>query len=732
MHFGATARLDMDAIVKGGIGVKLGKSFLAFVVALAMSLPVLPAPAYAEELMEEGGDGNDTTGQDDLLFQDIDGFELPGVNIADTERMDSELTDGSGDPSLVEESSIGELCEYESVGDEVSIRDRGSMSSAAESTGALEMNDEEAVDGALSLRTPLNSGSLGVSTFAAAASKTLPYNSSHIAGVGKQSGNSAHGSCCACYACAYGDTMFMKSVQNHTQYGCGNCGWKNWGTQRSDGSLRIVYDQINSGKPVVMHVANNSSWGTAGNQHWVLVIGYQNVSNADSISMGNLLVLDPWDASVVVASKRYNRHSDKRLRLSTLGKVVTTHTHSYSVANRTYFNDVRHTVSYNKCSCGAAKESTGEEHTFVWSGLKSKCSKCGTENVYHWNEGEYVTRQNASIFKGDNPDTGSQITVPAGTVLKVTDIKTSSWGRYIGKVSYGGKTGYTHLAWLRYNGNAGVHTFSNGKCTSCGIVQVGTRPGVYQLRGASATMYYQNVNASTNRKVTGDATVSIVRVEPTTYNYFWGYTNDGYVISMDQLATEPMKTSVPSSPPAVEPLPDIDSPNYDFDSSSGDSSINQGVWKKVGDRWWYSLKKGGYPTGWALIKGSWYLFDKSGWMLTGWQKVGGVWYYLKGSGAMATGWAKVGDSWYYLKSSGAMATGWQKVGGAWYFLKDSGAMATGWYKVGGKWYYSNGSGAMQANRWIGNYYVTVSGAMATNTWIGRYHVNTSGLWDRTR
>ena len=727
-NLGTPIRSKENVITERGIGIKAGRAFLTFAIALVMSFPVMPIPAYADGAQMEAESADDAT----TIKRDSLGVsaEMPGGDTA--EETISGSAEDSADLQLAEEEPISQFRNPMLVESDVEAPDDGLVSGANEPQVKSEAKIEEMSSDVLNLGATASSEPFSGSVFAAAGSCTLPYNASHIAGVGKQSGNSAHGSCCACYACAYGDTMFTKSVQGHTQYGCGNCGWKNWGTQRLDGSLRVVYDQINQGKPVVMHVANNSSWGTAGNQHWVLVVGYQNVSNPDSIGMGNLLVLDPWDASVIVASKRYNRHSDKRLRLSTLGKTVVAHTHSHSVVSYAYFNDVRHTVAYSKCSCGVAKESAREEHTFVWNGLKSTCSKCGAENVYHWNEGEYVARQNATIFKGDNPDTGSQITIPAGTVLKVTDIKTSSWGRYIGKVSYGGKTGYTHLAWFRYNGNAGVHTFSNGKCVSCGIAQVGTRPGVYQLRGSSATMYYQSVNASKNKKVSGNATVSIVKIEPTTYNYLWGYTNDGYVISMDQLSIEPMKVSAPSFPPAVEPLPDIDPPSYDFDSNLGNSSIGPGVWKKVGGRWWYSLNKGGYPTGWALINGSWYLFDKSGWMLTGWQKVGGTWYYLKPSGVMTTGWQKMGNTWYYLKSSGAMATGWQKVGGIWYYLKSSGAMATGWYKVGGKWYYSNASGAMQANRWIGNYYVTGSGAMATNTWIGRYHVNASGLWDKTR
>lgn len=398
------------------------------------------------------------------------------------------------------------------------------------------------------------------------------------------------------------------------------------------------------------------------------------------------------------------------------------HTHSHGVDSYTYYNDVRHSINYKKCSCGASKGAGREECSYVWKGVKRVCSKCGTEYVYHENEGEYVTRQTASVFKGDNPDTGSQISIPAGTVLKVTDIKLSSWGRWVGKVSYGGKTGYAHLCWFRYNGNAGKHSFANGKCTTCGIAQGGGRPGRYRAK-ANATLYYQNVSASRTRAVAKGATVDIVKVEPTTYNYYWGHTSDGYLVSMDQLEAEPLKVSAPGSIPTLDPIGSLDP--SDFELNTG------GVWKQSSGKWWYSFSNGGYAKGWCQIGGTWYLFDNAGWMLTGWQKVGGSWYYLNGSGAMQTGWAKVGGSWYYLGGSGAMRTGWLQLGGKWYYLNGSGAMATGWQKVGGTWYHFNGSGVMSRSCWVGNYYLTDSGAMATNAWIGKYHVNASGVWDKT-
>lgn len=367
-----------------------------------------------------------------------------------------------------------------------------------------------------------------------ASSWEFPYNSALIRSIGWQKGNSAHGSCCAAYACAYGDSLLLNRANNHTQYGC-YCTWPNWGTRKYN--MKDVYDQINAGKPVVLHVKNKPGWGTAGNQHWVTVIGYVGVSNANGIGMGNLVILDPYDGAKIIASQRYDRHSDGRIQCSTRSETVNTHSHSFPVSSVSYYNDVNHTVNYGRCSCGASKASERQNCTFVWKGLKSVCSGCGAEYVYHEGDGEYVTVRNTSVFNGDNPDTGSQITIPSGLVLKVTGVKVSSWGRYVGRVTYKGKTGYAHLADFKFNGTAGKHVFSSGVCSQCGMVQVGSAPGIYKTK-TDTTLYYQNVWASQRRVVKKGEQVTIIKVEPTTHNWYWGYTPDGYVVGMDQLAAK--------------------------------------------------------------------------------------------------------------------------------------------------------------------------------------------------
>lgn len=52
--------------------------------------------------------------------------------------------------------------------------------------------------------------------------------------------------------------------------------------------LRTLYDAINEGHPVILFVTTAS-----GSQHWVTVVGYENVSDPNNLSTENFLMLDP-------------------------------------------------------------------------------------------------------------------------------------------------------------------------------------------------------------------------------------------------------------------------------------------------------------------------------------------------------------------------------------------------------------------------------------------------------
>lgn len=193
-----------------------------------------------------------------------------------------------------------------------------------------------------------------------------------------------------------------------------------------------------------------------------------------------------------------------------------------------YYQDVSHGAY-----CPVDGKFGYHSHEFVWKGVKRVCAQCGTEYVYHDGDGEYITSQATQIFIKDNPGSGSQTTIPAGKVLRVSSIKLSSWGKWVGIVSYNGKTGYANLADFKWNGNAGKHTFVNGKCSQCGVIQAASSAGKYKAKNDVGLV--QNVGSSAVRTVKKGELVTITYVEPSTYNSYWGHTADGCVVSMDQL-----------------------------------------------------------------------------------------------------------------------------------------------------------------------------------------------------
>lgn len=156
-----------------------------------------------------------------------------------------------------------------------------------------------------------------------AADKTLAWDRSLIEAIGSQAG-SGHSGCCPGYACAYGDAIVRGVANSHTMYGCGCCTWPNWGggnsSYRDLGSdqavLREAYENVKAGFPTVVHV--RASYG----QHWVTVVGYQNVESPDALSTDNFLCLDPWDGGLHVLSEQFALYGDNCQHVSDLTTVA--------------------------------------------------------------------------------------------------------------------------------------------------------------------------------------------------------------------------------------------------------------------------------------------------------------------------------------------------------------------------------------------------------------------------
>lgn len=143
------------------------------------------------------------------------------------------------------------------------------------------------------------------------ADKLLEYDRKLIKKIGTQQ-KTGHTICCPSFSCAYADAVLDGTVHDHSYYTCSCCTWTDWGggnsSFRSLGSdeelLREAYGQIAKGKPTVIHVVGGTG------EHWIALIGYQNVKDPDHLTLKNFIALDPWDGAQITASDRWSLYGD--------------------------------------------------------------------------------------------------------------------------------------------------------------------------------------------------------------------------------------------------------------------------------------------------------------------------------------------------------------------------------------------------------------------------------------
>lgn len=135
---------------------------------------------------------------------------------------------------------------------------------------------------------------------AADSSNTLTINWNNIKSTGHQSVSGP----CGCYALAYCRDILDGKSYNWTAFSYegyveawGRYGYTvSWAKGNYAASakstvkltLKAVYDQINNGRPAILHVKGGRSTG----QHWVAVVGYQNVTDVNNLSYNNFLIID--------------------------------------------------------------------------------------------------------------------------------------------------------------------------------------------------------------------------------------------------------------------------------------------------------------------------------------------------------------------------------------------------------------------------------------------------------
>ncbi len=128
--------------------------------------------------------------------------------------------------------------------------------------------------------------------------RKLVYDQSLIDSLGVQNG--AWSSACLGYAAAYCQIIttgqyhswsefdFYGGWDENNFYGrnmTGEFDCFNYYDQQA--TLRALYDSINSGHPCILYVTTTSN-----NQHWVAIVGYENVDDPDNLSLGNFIMLD--------------------------------------------------------------------------------------------------------------------------------------------------------------------------------------------------------------------------------------------------------------------------------------------------------------------------------------------------------------------------------------------------------------------------------------------------------
>ncbi len=150
-----------------------------------------------------------------------------------------------------------------------------------------------------------------------AAARMLIYNRDAVAAVGYQSaGNELEKKACASYALAYCHAILTGSaVSPHTYWSSTtnvDCVWSRGGYTTSayhseQEVLQAAYGQLLANRPCILHVT-----GKNGNQHWVTLTGYQNVT-AGVLTAANFIAVDPWSGATITVSDSYQVRNTYRL-----------------------------------------------------------------------------------------------------------------------------------------------------------------------------------------------------------------------------------------------------------------------------------------------------------------------------------------------------------------------------------------------------------------------------------
>ena len=201
------------------------------------------------------------------------------------------------------DASVEARGDLQQTADDGSSRLLASNEGESDQQGAFTMGAE--FDAAYSL------AQAGLTKMVEQTDKTITYDPAVIAAIGTQE-STGHSICCSSFSCAYADAVMDGTVRDHSYYSCSCCMWTDWGGGNSsfrdvgtdEQLLREAYDQIEAGKPTVVHVA--ADYG----EHWITLIGYQDATDPDNLTLANFIALDPWDGAQITASDRFSLYGD--------------------------------------------------------------------------------------------------------------------------------------------------------------------------------------------------------------------------------------------------------------------------------------------------------------------------------------------------------------------------------------------------------------------------------------
>ena len=260
--------------------------------------------------------------------------------------------------------------------------------------------------------------------------KVLSINWDNINAVGIQT----YSGPCAAYALAYCRTMLDGSVHSYTEYYIdGWCHWylgsyvNGYYTSSEQDAYKFIFQQIENGDPVVVRV---TAWSS---EHYVAVVGYENVKTTDSLTASNFLVIDSngVDGRLVVenfGAKGFCLRADEEGQFQIC------------------FDDTDRIVP-------AGETVSNCTHKFNSDGI---CTKCGewqpnqndnagvTTGIYKVKSGTTAYLRVHPYKLSDTAHGEPAKSIPAGSEVTVTGGVVNGLGHTWYKATYNGKTGYVY------------------------------------------------------------------------------------------------------------------------------------------------------------------------------------------------------------------------------------------------------------------------------------------------